>query len=140
MDRLKDETPVATTPEGYQQSEGSVKGKQTNDGVCHYQCRFQHLSALICSNQCLTCTKKYIDHLFLHSPYLSEVCKSPTELPKFEWINKYQKSGKSQGVVKQALAPLGTTLYKHSQQQKTGLWYFSSLTQKSSSFPVKLKL
>lgn len=61
----------------------------------------------------------------LHSSCLLEVCKSPTEVPKFEWINKYQKTSKSQGVVKQALAPLGTTLNKL-QQRKTGLWSFFS--------------
>lgn len=53
----------------------------------------------------------------------TDVCKSPSEVPKFEWINKYQKTTRSQGVVQQALAPLGTTLTKLSQQRKTGLWF-----------------
>lgn len=51
----------------------------------------------------------------------SDVCKSPTEVPKFEWISRYHKTPRSQGVVKQALAPLGTSLTKLGQQQKTGL-------------------
>ncbi|KAM9798129.1 type II inositol 1,4,5-trisphosphate 5-phosphatase [Neosynchiropus ocellatus] len=49
----------------------------------------------------------------------SDVCKSPTEEPKFEWIGKYQKASKGPGVVKQALAPLGTTLTKLNQHRKT---------------------
>ncbi|XP_071324614.1 type II inositol 1,4,5-trisphosphate 5-phosphatase isoform X1 [Trachinotus anak] len=49
----------------------------------------------------------------------SDVCKSPTQAPKFEWINKYHKATKGQGVVKQALAPLSTTLTKLNQHRKT---------------------
>ncbi|XP_044064042.1 type II inositol 1,4,5-trisphosphate 5-phosphatase isoform X1 [Siniperca chuatsi] len=49
----------------------------------------------------------------------SDVCKSPTQVPKFEWINKYHKVPRAQGVVKQALAPLGTTLTKLKQHRKT---------------------
>ncbi|XP_056237381.1 type II inositol 1,4,5-trisphosphate 5-phosphatase isoform X5 [Seriola aureovittata] len=49
----------------------------------------------------------------------SDVCKSPTQVPKFQWINKYHKTTKGQGVVKQALAPLSTTLSKLNQQRKT---------------------
>ncbi|XP_044064044.1 type II inositol 1,4,5-trisphosphate 5-phosphatase isoform X3 [Siniperca chuatsi] len=48
-----------------------------------------------------------------------DVCKSPTQVPKFEWINKYHKVPRAQGVVKQALAPLGTTLTKLKQHRKT---------------------
>ncbi|XP_068180463.1 type II inositol 1,4,5-trisphosphate 5-phosphatase [Antennarius striatus] len=45
----------------------------------------------------------------------SDVCKSPTEVPKFEWIGKYHQGTRGQGVVKHALAPLT----KLSQQRKT---------------------
>ncbi|XP_049902861.1 type II inositol 1,4,5-trisphosphate 5-phosphatase isoform X2 [Epinephelus moara] len=48
-----------------------------------------------------------------------DVCKSTTPAPKFEWIGKYQKADRGQGVVKQALAPLGTTLSKLNQHLKT---------------------
>ncbi|KAM3614573.1 uncharacterized protein V6R79_016271 [Siganus canaliculatus] len=47
-----------------------------------------------------------------------DVCKSPTQAPKFEWIQKYHKATKGQGVVKQALTPLGTTINKLSQHRK----------------------
>ncbi|KAL7394039.1 hypothetical protein ABVT39_019781 [Epinephelus coioides] len=49
----------------------------------------------------------------------SDVCKSTTPAPKFEWIGKYQKADRGQGVVKQAFAPLGTTLSKLNQHLKT---------------------
>nr|XP_019949030.1 PREDICTED: type II inositol 1,4,5-trisphosphate 5-phosphatase isoform X1 [Paralichthys olivaceus] len=49
----------------------------------------------------------------------SDVCKSPTHMPKFGWINKYHKANKGPGVVKQALAPLGTTFAKLNQHRKT---------------------
>uniref|UniRef100_A0A3P8S850 phosphoinositide 5-phosphatase n=1 Tax=Amphiprion percula TaxID=161767 RepID=A0A3P8S850_AMPPE len=49
----------------------------------------------------------------------SDVCRSPTQAPKFEWINKYHKGTRGQGAVKQAIAPLGTTLSKLNQHQKT---------------------
>ncbi|XP_058503141.1 type II inositol 1,4,5-trisphosphate 5-phosphatase isoform X1 [Solea solea] len=49
----------------------------------------------------------------------SDVCKLPTKAPHFEWINKYQKASKGQGVGKQALAPLSTTLTKLNQHLKT---------------------
>ncbi|TMS10811.1 Type II inositol 1,4,5-trisphosphate 5-phosphatase [Larimichthys crocea] len=49
----------------------------------------------------------------------SDVCKSPTQVPKFEWTNKYHKPTKGQGVVKQALSPLNTTITKLSQHRKT---------------------
>nr|XP_043889671.1 type II inositol 1,4,5-trisphosphate 5-phosphatase isoform X2 [Solea senegalensis] len=48
-----------------------------------------------------------------------DVCKLPTKTPHFEWINKYQKASKGQGVGKQALAPLSTTLTKLNQHLKT---------------------
>uniref|UniRef100_A0A673XCD1 phosphoinositide 5-phosphatase n=1 Tax=Salmo trutta TaxID=8032 RepID=A0A673XCD1_SALTR len=50
----------------------------------------------------------------------SDVCKSPKEAPKFEWLHKYRKASKGQGGVKQTLAPLGTTHTKISQHTKTG--------------------
>lgn len=82
---------------------------------------------------------------FLFSPFLPEDCKSPTEVPNFELISKYRKNGKSRGVVKQALAPLGTALNKLSQQRKRGLWsYFPThSTDLISSEPevvIKIKL
>ncbi|XP_029593720.1 type II inositol 1,4,5-trisphosphate 5-phosphatase isoform X3 [Salmo trutta] len=49
-----------------------------------------------------------------------DVCKSPKEAPKFEWLHKYRKASKDQGGVKQTLAPLGTTHTKISQHKKTG--------------------
>ncbi|KAK6326107.1 hypothetical protein J4Q44_G00017520 [Coregonus suidteri] len=48
-----------------------------------------------------------------------DVCKSPKEAPKFEWLHKYRKASKGQGGVKQTLAPLGTTHTKISQHKKT---------------------
>ncbi|KAE8289065.1 Type II inositol 1,4,5-trisphosphate 5-phosphatase [Larimichthys crocea] len=42
----------------------------------------------------------------------SDVCKSPTQVPKFEWTNKYHKPTRGQGVVKQALSPFNTTITK----------------------------
>uniref|UniRef100_A0A8C8CTD0 phosphoinositide 5-phosphatase n=1 Tax=Oncorhynchus tshawytscha TaxID=74940 RepID=A0A8C8CTD0_ONCTS len=50
----------------------------------------------------------------------SDVCKSPKEAPKFEWLHKYRKASKGQGGVKQTLATLGTTHTKISQHKKTG--------------------
>ncbi|XP_071239418.1 type II inositol 1,4,5-trisphosphate 5-phosphatase-like isoform X1 [Salvelinus alpinus] len=50
----------------------------------------------------------------------SDVCKSPKEAQKFEWLHKYRKASKGQGGVKQTLAPLGTTHTKISQHKKTG--------------------
>ncbi|KAM3872832.1 type II inositol 1,4,5-trisphosphate 5-phosphatase [Diretmus argenteus] len=48
----------------------------------------------------------------------SDVCKSPSQVPKFEWLNKYHKSTRGQGA-KQAFSPLGATLTKISQNRKT---------------------
>ncbi|KAM6967589.1 type II inositol 1,4,5-trisphosphate 5-phosphatase [Aplochiton taeniatus] len=50
----------------------------------------------------------------------SDVCKSPAEARKFDWLNKYRKTTKSQSIVKQALAPPGATLTKVNQHRKTG--------------------
>ncbi|XP_061918345.1 type II inositol 1,4,5-trisphosphate 5-phosphatase [Entelurus aequoreus] len=49
----------------------------------------------------------------------SDVCKFPSQEAKLEWISKYRTATKSQGLVKQALAPLGTTLNKLNQHRKT---------------------
>ncbi|XP_077431575.1 type II inositol 1,4,5-trisphosphate 5-phosphatase isoform X1 [Vanacampus margaritifer] len=49
----------------------------------------------------------------------SDVCKFPTHEAKFEWISKYRTATKGQGLVKQAFAPLGTTLNKLNQHRKT---------------------
>ncbi|XP_071373259.1 type II inositol 1,4,5-trisphosphate 5-phosphatase isoform X2 [Centroberyx affinis] len=49
----------------------------------------------------------------------SDVCKSPSQVPKFEWVRKYHKASRGQGAVKQALAPLGATLTKLNQHRKT---------------------
>lgn len=61
---------------------------------------------------------KYLFYASLVPP--SDVCKSPKEAPKFEWLHKYHKASKGQGGVKQTLAPLGTTHTKISQHKKTG--------------------
>ncbi|XP_024257125.1 type II inositol 1,4,5-trisphosphate 5-phosphatase isoform X2 [Oncorhynchus tshawytscha] len=50
----------------------------------------------------------------------SDVCKSPKEAPKFEWLHKYCKASKGQGGIKQTLAPLGMAHSKISQHKKTG--------------------
>uniref|UniRef100_A0A8C7GRE2 phosphoinositide 5-phosphatase n=2 Tax=Oncorhynchus kisutch TaxID=8019 RepID=A0A8C7GRE2_ONCKI len=50
----------------------------------------------------------------------SDVCKSPKEAPKFEWLHKYRKASKGQGGIKQTLVPLGTAHTKISQHKKTG--------------------
>ncbi|CAI5663548.1 type II inositol 1,4,5-trisphosphate 5-phosphatase isoform X1 [Oreochromis niloticus] len=49
----------------------------------------------------------------------SDVCRTPTQIPKFEWITKYHKDTRGRGVVKQALAPIGTSLTKLNQHRKT---------------------
>ncbi|KAM9852528.1 type II inositol 1,4,5-trisphosphate 5-phosphatase isoform 1-T1 [Aulostomus maculatus] len=48
-----------------------------------------------------------------------DVCKSPSHEAKFEWISKYRSGTRGQGVVKQAFAPLSTTLTKLSQHRKS---------------------
>ncbi|XP_034553894.1 type II inositol 1,4,5-trisphosphate 5-phosphatase isoform X2 [Notolabrus celidotus] len=48
-----------------------------------------------------------------------DVCKSPNEPHKFEWISKYHKATRGQGVVKQTFAPLGNTITKLNQHRKT---------------------
>ncbi|XP_071769250.2 type II inositol 1,4,5-trisphosphate 5-phosphatase isoform X3 [Centroberyx gerrardi] len=60
----------------------------------------------------------------------SDVCKSPSQVPKFEWVKKYHKVSRGQGAVKQALAPLGATLTKLNQHRKTEK---SSRTDKKGS-------
>lgn len=52
--------------------------------------------------------------------FFTDVCRTPTQIPKFDWITKYQKDTRGQEVVKQALAPIGTTLTKLNQHGKTG--------------------
>ncbi|XP_060906161.1 type II inositol 1,4,5-trisphosphate 5-phosphatase [Labrus mixtus] len=49
----------------------------------------------------------------------SDVCKSPTQQPKFEWISKYRRASRGQGDVKQTLTPLGNTITKLNQHRKT---------------------
>ncbi|XP_047454117.1 type II inositol 1,4,5-trisphosphate 5-phosphatase isoform X2 [Mugil cephalus] len=50
---------------------------------------------------------------------VKDVCRSPASVPTFEWINRYHKTPRGHGVVKQALTPIGTTLTKISQHRKT---------------------
>ncbi|XP_056141955.1 type II inositol 1,4,5-trisphosphate 5-phosphatase isoform X2 [Lampris incognitus] len=49
-----------------------------------------------------------------------DVCKSPAQLPKFEWVNKYRRAIRDQGAAKQARTPLAATLTTTSQHKKTG--------------------
>uniref|UniRef100_A0A3Q3QQJ1 phosphoinositide 5-phosphatase n=2 Tax=Monopterus albus TaxID=43700 RepID=A0A3Q3QQJ1_MONAL len=49
----------------------------------------------------------------------SEVCKSPIQKPKFEWINKYTNAIRGHGVVKQTIAPLGIRNIKLNQHLET---------------------
>uniref|UniRef100_A0A671WXJ6 phosphoinositide 5-phosphatase n=1 Tax=Sparus aurata TaxID=8175 RepID=A0A671WXJ6_SPAAU len=49
---------------------------------------------------------------------------------RFEWINKYHKGTRGQGVVKQALTPLSTTLNKLSQHRKTGLSPYQGISSR----------
>ncbi|XP_016529406.1 type II inositol 1,4,5-trisphosphate 5-phosphatase [Poecilia formosa] len=48
----------------------------------------------------------------------SDVCRLPTQVPKFEWIKKYKKSIKRQEAMKQAIAPLEVLSTKNNQHQK----------------------
>ncbi|XP_017165252.1 type II inositol 1,4,5-trisphosphate 5-phosphatase isoform X2 [Poecilia reticulata] len=48
----------------------------------------------------------------------SDVCRLPTQIPKFEWIKKYKKSIKRQEAMKQAIAPLEVLPTKNNQHQK----------------------
>ncbi|TNN89132.1 Type II inositol 1,4,5-trisphosphate 5-phosphatase [Liparis tanakae] len=48
----------------------------------------------------------------------SDVCKSTTPAPKFEWTSKYDKATRG-AVVKKALGPLGTTLTRLNHHRKT---------------------
>ncbi|KAF3839377.1 hypothetical protein F7725_018094 [Dissostichus mawsoni] len=56
----------------------------------------------------------------------SDVCKSTTQAPRFEWISKYHKNTRSQGVVKQAPSRLGATLTQLNEHKKTA---WAGLTQ-----------
>ncbi|KAL3059809.1 hypothetical protein OYC64_014412 [Pagothenia borchgrevinki] len=49
----------------------------------------------------------------------SDVCKSTTQAPRFEWISKYHKNTRGQGVVKQAPSPLDSTLTQLNEHKKT---------------------
>lgn len=90
---------------------------QQNTGV---MCPFENENILNISTLLTASHQNFL--LFFPSVYLySDVFKSPTEVPKFEWLNKYQRSAKSQGVVQQALSPLGTARTRLNQQKKTGL-------------------
>ncbi|KAM9309038.1 type II inositol 1,4,5-trisphosphate 5-phosphatase isoform 2-T2 [Pholidichthys leucotaenia] len=53
-----------------------------------------------------------------HLKNSEDVCRSPMQVPKFEWISKYHKTTRGQEAVKQAFAPIGATLAKLSQQLK----------------------
>ncbi|XP_046892778.1 type II inositol 1,4,5-trisphosphate 5-phosphatase isoform X1 [Hypomesus transpacificus] len=50
---------------------------------------------------------------------LSDVCKSPSEEPLFEWLHKYRKATRGKGVMKEALTPIGAKLSKMNQHKKT---------------------
>ncbi|CAL8287788.1 unnamed protein product [Merluccius merluccius] len=49
----------------------------------------------------------------------SDVCKSSSHVPKFEWLHKHSKTTGGQAVIKQSLTPLGAKMTKLSKQ--TGL-------------------
>ncbi|XP_030013053.1 type II inositol 1,4,5-trisphosphate 5-phosphatase isoform X2 [Sphaeramia orbicularis] len=50
----------------------------------------------------------------------SDVCKSPSSVPKFDWIEKYHKSTKGgKGNIKHSLAPLGSKLTQLNQHRKS---------------------
>uniref|UniRef100_A0A8C6TKG1 phosphoinositide 5-phosphatase n=1 Tax=Neogobius melanostomus TaxID=47308 RepID=A0A8C6TKG1_9GOBI len=50
----------------------------------------------------------------------SDVCKTTSQVPKFEWLEKYQKSTKGQGSVTHAFAPIGSKIARLSQRKKSG--------------------
>ncbi|KAJ0066499.1 hypothetical protein NL108_013966, partial [Boleophthalmus pectinirostris] len=50
----------------------------------------------------------------------SDVCKASAQVPKFEWLDKYQKPTKGPGSVTQAFAPLGSKITRLSQRRKSG--------------------
>lgn len=58
---------------------------------------------------------------FCHLLFVLDVCRSPAQVPKFEWINKYKKAIKSQESVKQFIAPLEEFSNKVNQHQEMGL-------------------
>uniref|UniRef100_A0A3B3ZKB5 INPP5B PH domain-containing protein n=1 Tax=Periophthalmus magnuspinnatus TaxID=409849 RepID=A0A3B3ZKB5_9GOBI len=43
------------------------------------------------------------------------VCKSSAQVPKFEWLNKYQQATKEPGSIRQAFAPIGSKITRLSQ-------------------------
>ncbi|XP_010793205.1 type II inositol 1,4,5-trisphosphate 5-phosphatase isoform X1 [Notothenia coriiceps] len=49
----------------------------------------------------------------------SDVCKTTTHAPRFEWISKYHKNTGGRGVVKQAPSPLSSTLTQVNEHKKT---------------------
>lgn len=49
----------------------------------------------------------------------SDVCKSSAQVPKFQWTDKYQKTTRGPGSVKQALAPFGKKITRLSQRRKS---------------------
>uniref|UniRef100_A0A3P9BH15 INPP5B PH domain-containing protein n=1 Tax=Maylandia zebra TaxID=106582 RepID=A0A3P9BH15_9CICH len=70
----------------------------------------------------------------------SDVCRTPTQIPKFDWITKYQKDTRGQEVVKQALAPIGTTLTKLNQHGKTGFSPYFNLYVPSANVSLCNKM
>ncbi|XP_054903286.1 type II inositol 1,4,5-trisphosphate 5-phosphatase isoform X1 [Poeciliopsis prolifica] len=48
----------------------------------------------------------------------SDVCRLPTQVPKFEWIKKYKKTFKRQEAMKQGIVPLEVLSTKNNQHQK----------------------
>ncbi|PWA20699.1 hypothetical protein CCH79_00011510, partial [Gambusia affinis] len=48
----------------------------------------------------------------------SDVCRLPTQVPKFEWIKKYKKSIKRQEAMKQVIAPVEVLSTKNNQHLK----------------------
>ncbi|XP_024861570.1 type II inositol 1,4,5-trisphosphate 5-phosphatase isoform X1 [Kryptolebias marmoratus] len=48
----------------------------------------------------------------------SDICRSPTQVPKFEWINKYKIASRSKEAMKQVLVPQGKP-HKNNQHHKT---------------------
>lgn len=72
--------------------------------------------------------------------FFTDVCRTPTQIPKFDWITKYQKDTRGQEVVKQALAPIGTTLTKLNQHGKTGFSPYFNLYVPSANVSLCNKM
>ncbi|KAK0144919.1 Type II inositol 1,4,5-trisphosphate 5-phosphatase [Merluccius polli] len=51
----------------------------------------------------------------------SDVCKSSSHVPKFEWLHKHSKTTGGQAVIKQSLTPLGAKMTKLSKQTAKAL-------------------